>query len=448
MLRFVDRVQFGPREDLGYRRPPVTVSFEDLRRRGLPEVLFVYRLLPGGVTVCGADVFAGMIEEAYGPPRTLILDPPDENGSQRCQGVSDSGTWGWVIVTPGRRSGGRMTLAPERDGQRQATIEAVTLEHGRPVTGAVLATFPVSTPPAGDRVQSGPAGTRGYRRLPVTVSYDDLRRRGLPRILFVNEHLPEGVTVCDVSVFAAMIKEAYAGDLRFVGTDEHGNDQCVGLGSTGIWEWWAARPGKPIDGERYASPYRPIRRILFGPEGKDRKRTCTVDLDGYDGHEQEADSPIMFTIRTRPVPLTSLERGDDASDPEDVAEAVDMALSWVADRNPAAAGLLRVLAFLPDEPVSLLHLLCTERRAVLPGPEAAALIGPLLGDPAADGGVRTSLGTHALITPVVGRGHQVHPLARAAIRAQLTAEESAHWRQAAQALAEAAGIPGPQEPPS
>jgi hypothetical protein len=43
----MDAVQFGPRDDLGYRRPPVTASFEDLRRQGLPEVLFVHSFLPG-----------------------------------------------------------------------------------------------------------------------------------------------------------------------------------------------------------------------------------------------------------------------------------------------------------------------------------------------------------------------------------------------------------------
>jgi hypothetical protein len=39
---------------------------------------------------------------------------------------------------------------------------------------------------------------------------------------------------------------------------------------------------------------------------------------------------------------------------------------------------------------------------------------------------------------------QVHPLARAAVRAQLTAEESSHWQQAATALVEAAAAADPQ----
>jgi hypothetical protein len=116
MLSFVHAVQFGRRDDLGYRRPPVTASFADLRRRGLPEVLFVHSFLPEGVTICDVNVFAAMIEEAYHSPRTLLVDASDENGNQRCRGVGNNGIWEWAVVTPGRRAGWRMTLAPERDG--------------------------------------------------------------------------------------------------------------------------------------------------------------------------------------------------------------------------------------------------------------------------------------------------------------------------------------------
>jgi hypothetical protein len=313
-----DAVQFGPWEDLGYRRPPVTASFEDLRRRGLPEVLFVHSFLPEGVTVCDVNVFAAMIAEAYNPPRTLLVDEPDVNGNQQCRGVGNNGIWEWAVVSPGRRPGWQMTLAPERDGQRQATIEARTVEHGHSVIGPTLATFPISTSPAGqllagDPVQFGSVDAMGYRRPPVAVSFDDLSQRGLPRVLFVNGHLPEGITVCGIDVFAAMIEEAYqaAGPLHYVHQDEHGNEWCVGLGGTGIWEWWVVRAGKPINGERYASPHQSISRILFAPE-KDGKRVCTVELNGHPGHEPEDDSPITFTIDAgrgrmlapRPAPAT------------------------------------------------------------------------------------------------------------------------------------------------
>jgi hypothetical protein len=446
----MDAVQFGPRDDLGYSRPPVTASFEDLRRQGLPEVLFVHSFLPEGVTICDVNGFAAMIEEAYNPPMTLLVDAPDENGNQRCRGVGNNGLWEWGVAIPGRRSGWRMTLAPERDGQRQATIEVGAFEHAREVTGTTLATFPISTrpdgsPPAVNPLQLGPKDAMGYRRPPVTVSFDDLSRQGLPRLLFVNGNLPEGIIACDISVFAAMIKEAYQdGTLRYVRRDENGNDQCVGLGGTGIWQWAVVRAGKPIDGERYAAPHQGICRILFAPE-KDGKRLCTVDLNGYPGHEPEDDSPITFTIRTRPISLEALERRAAAGDdPVDVAEGVDMTLSWLALRIPAAFGLLRLLAVLPPEPVPLQGLLLSGRGTVLPGPEAAAVIGPLLGNPAAAGQAMNALHPMSFVNHARGLRVQAHPLARSAVRAQLTAEEADHWQQAALALIETAAAANPQ----
>jgi hypothetical protein len=446
----MDAVQFGLREDLGYRRPPVTAAFEDLRRRGLPEVLFVHAFLPEGVTICDVSVFAAMVEEAYSGSRTLILDAPDGNGSQLCRGVGNNGNWEWAVVSPGRRSGWRMTLAAERDGQRQATIETSTWEHGRTITGATLATFPVGTRPA-DRsaaendVQFGPLDIMGYRRPPVTVSFGDLSQRGEPRLLFVNANLPEGVLACDVSVFAAMIKEAYqSGALRFVRPDEHGNDQCVGLGGTGIWDWAVVRAGKPINGERYAAPRQGICRILFMPE-KDGKRVCTVDLNGHPGHEPEDDSPVTFTIRTRPMSLVVLEREAAAgNDPADVAEGVELTLTWLAESIPAAAGLLRLLAVLPPGPVPLQGLLLSGQGAVIPGPEARAVIGPLLGDPAAAGGAMNALHPMSFVLHAPGLRVEMHPLARVAVSAQLTPESSAHWQEAAVALVEAAAAANPQ----
>jgi hypothetical protein len=111
----MDAVQFGPRDDLGYRRPPVTASFEALRRQGLPEVLFVHSFLPEGVTICDVNVFAAMIEEAYNPPTTLLLDAPDENGSQRCRGVGNNGPPGPSWARP-VTAGDRMAQAPEDGG--------------------------------------------------------------------------------------------------------------------------------------------------------------------------------------------------------------------------------------------------------------------------------------------------------------------------------------------
>ena len=453
----MESVQFGPRDNLGYRRPSVTASFADLRRRGLPEALFVHAFLPEGVAICDVNAFAVMIEEAFNPLRTLLIDPPDEHGDQLCRGVGNNGIWEWALITP-RRAGWTLTLAPEHDGTRQATLKARIPEKESVEDRPTMATFPIRTRPAGqlpaeNLLQLGPLDAMGYRRPPVTVSFDELRRQGLPRILFVNRSLPEGVTVCDINVFAAMIKKAYqAGDLRFVRQDEHGNDQCVGLGGTGIWEWWASRPSKPIDGQRYASPYQPICRILFAPE-QDGKLTCTVDLNGYPGHEPEDNSPIMFTIRVRPMSMAVLEReAADGADPADVAEGVDMTLSSVAEHSKAVYGLLRMLACLPDMPVPLMDLVLHlgEPPATLPdatGTEtAAAVLGPLLNNPIKASDPMNGLHHQSLVRRVIRQGVQVHPLARAAVRERLTAEEAMHWQRAGEALIEAALPADPQDP--
>lgn len=320
-------------------------------------------------------------------------------------------------------------------------------QRSRDEAGPVLATFMINARPDGRAPAKDPAGLGliGYRRPPATVSYDDLSARGLRRVLFVNTRLPEGVAAYDLPMFAEMIREAYhGGSLRFIRQDHHGSDQCVGLGTTGIWEWQVVRPGKPIDGERYSSPQQGICRILFAPE-KDGKRVCTVDLNGYPGHEPEDDSPIIFTIRTRTTDLTVLAREAATRDPADVAEAVEMSLTWLANTNPAAARLLRMLAFLPDVPVPLRDLLFTGQPAAdLPAPEAAAMIGPALNNPYNE--ALKAMHHDSLVSHTEGLRVQLHPLARAAIRAQLTADEAAHWQQAGTALIEGALPSDPQDP--
>ncbi len=312
----MDLALFGPRDELGYRRPPVTVSYDGLRRRGLPEVLFVHPFLPEGVTVCDIDAFAAMIEDAY-HSTALLMRPPDADGNQLCRALVGNGQWEWVLAGPALRSdmglplGPRlwMKLAPERDGQREAVVATSTIgEGGRMAIGPILATFSISTrtagePPAGSPVELGPLsaiGGRRYRRPPATVALDDLKRRGLPTVLFVNRHLPEGVTVCDLDVFAAMIEEAYhtPGALRLLpDLDAAGNEQCAGIGSTGTWEWSAVSEGESTDnGERDMSTTAEIGRILFAPEA-DGRRVCTLDLvNGNGGRWLKDNHPVTFTI--------------------------------------------------------------------------------------------------------------------------------------------------------
>jgi hypothetical protein len=61
-------------------------------------------------------------------------------------------------------------------------------------------------------------------------------------VLFVHAFLPEGVTICDVNVFAAMIEEAYKSPTTLLldVPDVDGNQRYRGVGNNGIWEWGAS----------------------------------------------------------------------------------------------------------------------------------------------------------------------------------------------------------------
>ena len=77
------------------------------------------------------------------------------------------------------------------------------------------------------------------------------------------------------------------------------------------------------------------------------------------------------------------------------------------------------------------------QTAGLLGPEAAAGVGPLLGDPVAAGDAVTALRRYSLIIPAGDGMVLVHRLVQAVTRAQLTAQ-ARQWEQAAAALVEAA----------
>jgi hypothetical protein len=132
-----------------------------------------------------------------------------------------------------------------------------------------------------------------------------------------------------------------------------------------------------------------------------------------------------------------LARGEVAGHP-DVAATLGLALSRLADKSPAAAGLLRLLAFLAPEPVPLALLLADMQAAGLLGPEATATVGPLLGDAVAAGDAITALRRYSLITPAGDGLVLVHRLVQAITRTQLTSEEAAQWEKAAAALVGAA----------
>jgi Domain of unknown function (DUF4062)/Tetratricopeptide repeat len=133
-----------------------------------------------------------------------------------------------------------------------------------------------------------------------------------------------------------------------------------------------------------------------------------------------------------------LARGEAAGHRKDVAATLGLALSRLAGQAPAAAGLVRLLAFLAPEPVPLALLLAGERAGVRLGPEAAAAVGPLLGDPVAAGDAVAALRRYSLVTPAGDGLVLMHRLVQAITRAQLTAEAAGRWRQAAAALVEQA----------
>jgi hypothetical protein len=140
-----------------------------------------------------------------------------------------------------------------------------------------------------------------------------------------------------------------------------------------------------------------------------------------------------------------LARGDPTGHPADVTATLELALSRLARKAPAAAELLRLLAFLAPESVPLASLL-TGPVTGLPGPETAAIVGPLLGNPVAVGDAIAALRCYSLIAPAGDGLVLMHRLVQAVIRARLTVEAAAQWEQAAAALVEAAVPADPQAP--
>ena len=142
-----------------------------------------------------------------------------------------------------------------------------------------------------------------------------------------------------------------------------------------------------------------------------------------------------------------LTRGEAPGHPGGVAATLGLALSRLAEEAPAAAGLLRLLAFLAPEPVPLALLLAEETVAGRLGPEAVAGVGPLLGDPVAAGDAITALRRYSLVAPAGDGLVLVHRLVQAITRAQLSVEAAGQWEQAAANLVEQA-VPADPELPS
>ena len=143
----------------------------------------------------------------------------------------------------------------------------------------------------------------------------------------------------------------------------------------------------------------------------------------------------LLLFRDRQADL--LARGEVAGH-LDVAATLGLALSRLAGEAPAAAGLVRLLAFLAPEPVPLAVLLAGDAAAGRLSPAVAAAVGDLLGDAVAAGDAIAALRRYSLVTPAGDGLVLVHRLVQAITRAQLPADEADRWEQAAAALVEAA----------
>jgi hypothetical protein len=141
-----------------------------------------------------------------------------------------------------------------------------------------------------------------------------------------------------------------------------------------------------------------------------------------------------------------LARGEAAGHREHTAATLALALARMERDAPAAAGLLRLLAFLAPEPVPLNLLLDSQDAAQRLRAEMADTAGPLLGDPVAAADAVAALRRYSLAAPAGDGRVQVHRLVQAITRDRFTAEEAGRWRRAAAAVVEAA-VPADMELP-
>jgi hypothetical protein len=139
-----------------------------------------------------------------------------------------------------------------------------------------------------------------------------------------------------------------------------------------------------------------------------------------------------------------LKRGEAAGHPAHVSATLELALYRLAEEAPAAAGLMRLLAFLAPEPVPLTLLLASRKAAARLSSKVTAEVVSLLGDPIEAGDAIAALRCHSLITPAGDGLVLVHRLVRAVSRQ--SADEPAQWKQAAAALLEEAVPADPKLP--
>ena len=133
-----------------------------------------------------------------------------------------------------------------------------------------------------------------------------------------------------------------------------------------------------------------------------------------------------------------LARGETPGHPSDVTTTLGLAVSRLETETPTAAGLLRLLACLAPEPIPLPLLLSDPQALGNLAPEAAGLLGTLLGDPVAAGDAISALRRYSLITPAGDGLILVHRLVQTITLGQLPAGTRRRWEQAAAVLVEIA----------
>ena len=183
-----------------------------------------------------------------------------------------------------------------------------------------------------------------------------------------------------------------------------------------------------------------------GGTGLGAARELAVELGGLPLALEQAAAYMQATgtpldrylplFRARQADL--LARGDAAGHRDHTAATLALAVARLERDAPAAAGLLRLLAFLAPEPVPLGLLLATRDAARQLDTEATGAAGRLLGDPVAAGDAVAALRRYSLAATAGDGLVQVHRLVQAITRAQLTAAEAAQWRQAAAAVIQVA----------
>jgi hypothetical protein len=135
-----------------------------------------------------------------------------------------------------------------------------------------------------------------------------------------------------------------------------------------------------------------------------------------------------------------LDRGMPSAHPASVVGTLTLAMSRLEQDAPAAAGLLRLLAFLAPEPLPLALLLDSAEAAggLDPEPDVASVLRDLAADRIATGDAVAALRQYSLVTSAGGGTVLVHRLVQAVIRDLLPADLAAAWRQTAADLVEAA----------